>query len=337
MSEAKTVAIIGAGPVGLAAAAHVLERGLAADRAGSRRPCRPRHAAMGPRPAVLAMGIQHRQGGSAAAGGNGLEFSRARISIRPALKSSSAISNRSPTNTALKPHIHTSSRVTGISRVGFDKLKTKGRETAPFEIRYQNGQGPKVVQGRRGHRRFRHLAFAEPGRRQRPARHRRDGGRGPDRLRHARCAGQRPRALCRQDRRGAGRRSFRDRHADRSRKTRARSAGDPAGLAVARQRSRQGLWRRRQRQAGRPRRTRCRLCRAGDGGPDQGGKRISRFASHRRRPSPRRRRALPAARPVRSSSTNSSSRRVSARTSISCASCASGSIRRSSVRSRWRR
>ena len=28
MSEAKTVAIIGAGPVGLAAAAHVLERGL---------------------------------------------------------------------------------------------------------------------------------------------------------------------------------------------------------------------------------------------------------------------------------------------------------------------
>ena len=28
MSEAKTVAIIGAGPVGLAAAAHILERGM---------------------------------------------------------------------------------------------------------------------------------------------------------------------------------------------------------------------------------------------------------------------------------------------------------------------
>ena len=78
MSEAKTVAIIGAGPVGLAAAAHVLERGLAADRAGSRRQCRPRHAAMGPRPAVLALGIQHRQGGGAAAGDDGLEFARAR-------------------------------------------------------------------------------------------------------------------------------------------------------------------------------------------------------------------------------------------------------------------
>ena len=48
-------------------------------------------------------------------------------------------------NAALKPHIHTSSRVTGISRAGFDKLKTKGREAAPFEIRYQNGQGPKLV------------------------------------------------------------------------------------------------------------------------------------------------------------------------------------------------
>jgi hypothetical protein len=46
---------------------------------------------------------------------------------------------------ALKPHIRTSSRVTGISRAGFDKLKTRGRETAPFEIRYQNGKGPDVV------------------------------------------------------------------------------------------------------------------------------------------------------------------------------------------------
>ena len=49
------------------------------------------------------------------------------------------------TRTALADHIHTSSRVTDISRVGFDKLKTKGRESAPFEIRYQNGKGPEVV------------------------------------------------------------------------------------------------------------------------------------------------------------------------------------------------
>ena len=47
--------------------------------------------------------------------------------------------------TALADHIRTSSRVTDISRVGFDKLKSKGRESAPFEIRYQNGKGPEVV------------------------------------------------------------------------------------------------------------------------------------------------------------------------------------------------
>jgi hypothetical protein len=45
------------------------------------------------------------------------------------------------TRTPLKEHIKTSSRVTAISRVGFDKVKTKGRELAPFEIRYENGNG----------------------------------------------------------------------------------------------------------------------------------------------------------------------------------------------------
>jgi Pyridine nucleotide-disulphide oxidoreductase len=49
------------------------------------------------------------------------------------------------TKTVLNTHIQTSSRVTAISRVGFDKLKTTGRDAAPFEIRYQNGQGPKSV------------------------------------------------------------------------------------------------------------------------------------------------------------------------------------------------
>jgi hypothetical protein len=50
------------------------------------------------------------------------------------------------TNTRLRDHIQTSSRVTDISRVGFDKLKTKNREAAPFELRYQNGAGPKSIQ-----------------------------------------------------------------------------------------------------------------------------------------------------------------------------------------------
>jgi cation diffusion facilitator CzcD-associated flavoprotein CzcO len=36
--------------------------------------------------------------------------------------------------TALKDHIHTSSRVTDISRIGFDKLRMYGSSDAPFEL-----------------------------------------------------------------------------------------------------------------------------------------------------------------------------------------------------------
>jgi hypothetical protein len=49
------------------------------------------------------------------------------------------------TKTALREMIRTNSRVTAIGRVGFDKAKTKGREAAPFEIRYQNGKGPETL------------------------------------------------------------------------------------------------------------------------------------------------------------------------------------------------
>ena len=139
MSEAKTVAIIGAGPVGLAAAAHVLERGL--------------------QPIVLEAG--ENVGHAMRQWGHVQLFSPWEYNIdKSAVRLLAATGWNSPepdqyptgaemvehyleplaNSTALKPHIHTSSRVTGISRAGFDKLKTKGRETAPFEIRYQNGQ-----------------------------------------------------------------------------------------------------------------------------------------------------------------------------------------------------
>jgi hypothetical protein len=49
------------------------------------------------------------------------------------------------TRTPLKDAIQTSSRVIAISRAGFDKVKTKGREQARFELRYQNGAGAKSV------------------------------------------------------------------------------------------------------------------------------------------------------------------------------------------------
>jgi thioredoxin reductase len=144
MDATKTVAIIGAGPVGLAAAAHVLERGL--------------------RPIVLEAG--ENVGHAVRAWGHVQLFSPWEYNIdRAAERLLSPTGWNSPDpqqyptgaelveryleplagKTALAQHIQTRSRVTGISRTGFDKLKSWGREAAPFEIRYQNGQGPKVV------------------------------------------------------------------------------------------------------------------------------------------------------------------------------------------------
>ncbi len=49
------------------------------------------------------------------------------------------------TKTALRDVIRTSSRVTAVGSVGFDKAKSKGRDSAPFEIRYRNGKGPETL------------------------------------------------------------------------------------------------------------------------------------------------------------------------------------------------
>jgi cation diffusion facilitator CzcD-associated flavoprotein CzcO len=140
----KTVAIIGAGPVGLAAAAHALERGLT--------------------PLVLEAGSEI--GHAVRQWGHVRMFSPWAYNIDRAaerLLASTGWYSPDPhhyptgaelveryleplaTRTALEDHIRTSSRVTAISRVGYDKVKTKGREQAPFELRYHNGAGPKTV------------------------------------------------------------------------------------------------------------------------------------------------------------------------------------------------
>lgn len=144
MEQSKTVAIIGGGPVGLAAAAHVLERGLT-----------PIVLEAGP-----AIGYAMRQWSHVQL------FSPWEYNVDKAaerLLAPTGWNSPEPTHyptggelleqyleplasrTILRDHIHTSSRVTDISRVGFDKLKTKGRGDAPFELRYQNGQGPKSI------------------------------------------------------------------------------------------------------------------------------------------------------------------------------------------------
>jgi thioredoxin reductase len=144
MSQAKTVAIVGAGPVGLAAAAHVMERGMT-----------PIVIEAGPEPAHAIRQWQHVQLFSP------WEYNVDKAAAR--LLATTGWNSPDPkiyptgrefveqyiepltTKTALKDVIRTSSRVSAISRVGFDKVKTKGREAAPFEIRYENGLGPKSL------------------------------------------------------------------------------------------------------------------------------------------------------------------------------------------------
>ena len=138
MVTQRTVAIVGAGPVGLAAAAHVLERGM--------------------KPIVLEAGenVAHamRQWGHVqmfSPWEYNIDRAAERL-LRPTGWNSPAPQQYPTgaelveryleplaTKTALAGHIKTSSRVTDISRVGFDKLKSQGRENAPFEIRYRNG------------------------------------------------------------------------------------------------------------------------------------------------------------------------------------------------------
>ncbi|MGY3474804.1 NAD(P)-binding domain-containing protein [Bradyrhizobium ottawaense] len=142
--NAKTVAIIGAGPVGLAAAAHVLERGMS-----------PIVLEAGPEAAHAVRQWQHVQLFSP------WEYNVDKAAAR--LLAPTGWNSPDPhayptggelidryltplaTRTPLREAIRTSSRVTAISRAGFDKAKTKGREQAPFEIRYQNGKGPEVL------------------------------------------------------------------------------------------------------------------------------------------------------------------------------------------------
>ena len=144
MGEVNRVAVIGAGPVGLAAAAHLLERGLD--------------------PVVLEAGP--------AAGHAMRQWAHVRLfspwgytvdKAAGRLLASAGWNSPDPdayptggelverylaplaTRTVLKHHIRTTARVTGIGRVGFDKVKTAGRADAPFELRYRNGAGDETL------------------------------------------------------------------------------------------------------------------------------------------------------------------------------------------------
>lgn len=141
----RTIAIIGAGPVGLAAAAHAVERGMT-----------PVILERGPTAAhavkqwshvpmfspwafnidsaaerlLMATGWKRPSPDAYPTGGDLLEQYLVPLSER----------------TPLRDALHLNASVVAVSRLGFDKAKSAGREQAPFAVRYRNGAGDRMVQ-----------------------------------------------------------------------------------------------------------------------------------------------------------------------------------------------
>jgi len=139
-SPANTVAVIGAGPVGLAAAAHLLERSL--------------------RPVVLEAGkqighavLQWSHVRMFSPWSFNVDKAAARLLAEPGWNAPDP--NHYPTGkelveryleplgkrTRLNEHVRTNARVISVAKAGCDKVKSRGRDKALFAIRYQNGRG----------------------------------------------------------------------------------------------------------------------------------------------------------------------------------------------------
>ena len=144
MPTGKTIAIIGAGPVGLAAGAHALERNLT--------------------PIVLEAGSM--VGHAVDQWGQVSMFSPWQYNIdRAAGRLLASIGWTAPPDAAypsggelverylrplaaspvLREHIRTDALVISIARAGFGKVRTPGRAEAKFEIRYRTGSNLQVV------------------------------------------------------------------------------------------------------------------------------------------------------------------------------------------------
>lgn len=132
------VAVIGAGPVGLAAAARLLERGLT--------PLVLERGA-GPGAAILDWGHVRlfspwRYSIDEAARGL-LEKSGWRAPPADTAPTGAEVVSRylAPLADVLKPYIRFGAEVTAITRSGFDKMTSAGREGAPFLVRWRGAEG----------------------------------------------------------------------------------------------------------------------------------------------------------------------------------------------------
>lgn len=140
MNDALPVAVIGAGPTGLAAAARLIERGLV--------------------PVVFERGTT--AGAAVAAWGHVRVFSPWSYNIDAAARALLATTGwRAPdpdglptgaeilsdylaplaAHPAIAPHLHLQATVTGVTRAGYDRMRTAGRADAPFVVRWRDAAG----------------------------------------------------------------------------------------------------------------------------------------------------------------------------------------------------
>ena len=187
------VAVIGAGPVGLAAAAHLLDRGLQplVLEAGERG--RREHPRVGARARLLALGVQRRPGRRRAAGAPRLDRAR-RGRLPDRRRARRALPGAARGDAGDRAGAALGARVRRGARAGLDKLKDAGRDEAPFELRRRRGRRRAPISGR-----ARSSTPRAPGRartRSAPAaaRARRARARRSDRLRHPRRARRATRA-----------------------------------------------------------------------------------------------------------------------------------------------
>jgi hypothetical protein len=140
LAKPKTVAILGAGPVGLAAAARVMERGMT-----------PVILESGPEVAHAVRQWRHVRMFSPweynvdEAAGRLLAATGWNAPAPDAYPTGGDLVDQYleplATRTPIRDHLRTGSRVTAVARAGFDKLKSNGRAFEPFTVRYRDDNG----------------------------------------------------------------------------------------------------------------------------------------------------------------------------------------------------
>ena len=236
------VVVIGAGPQGLAAAAHLMERGLT-----------PLVLEAGAGPAAAVAEWAHVRLFSAWS--ELVDPAAARLLAATGWSAPAAgyptggewiESYLAPLADALGDRVRYGTRVVGVSRRGRDRLVSAGRAEQPFTVHVQSDGGEESrLYAPRGDRRLRHLVAAEPGRR----------GRLPGTGRASRCrirtadlpAADRSRggAPGRAARGGGRQRALGDDRGGRSGRSGQEASGHPADLGAAPRSSRGHLRRRR--------------------------------------------------------------------------------------------